>query len=56
MLMSNRKYYCTVEVTLDVIGGKWKCVILWWLSKGTKRFSELKKLIPGITQKILPYL
>jgi DNA-binding HxlR family transcriptional regulator len=51
--MRDRKYSCPVEITLDVIGGKWKCVILWWLSQGTKRFNELKNLIPGITQKIL---
>lgn len=51
--MSQAKYYCPVEVTLEVIGGKWKCVILWWLRRDAKRFGELKQLIPGITQKIL---
>jgi DNA-binding HxlR family transcriptional regulator len=51
--MSESKYYCPVEVTVDVIGGKWKCVILWWLRQDAKRFSELKQLIPGISQKVL---
>ncbi len=51
--MSEAKYYCPVEVTLEVIGGKWKCVILWWLRRDVKRFGELRQLIPGITQKIL---
>ena len=51
--MLDKKYHCPVEVTIDVIGGKWKCVILWWLSKGTKRFGELMNLMPGITQKVL---
>jgi DNA-binding HxlR family transcriptional regulator len=44
---------CPAEITLSVIGGKWKPVILWHLSGGTKRFSELKRAIPGITQRML---
>ncbi|MFD1953553.1 winged helix-turn-helix transcriptional regulator [Paenibacillus thailandensis] len=45
---------CEKELTLAVIGGKWKLIILWHLGlEGTKRFSELRKLIPGITQKML---
>ncbi len=51
--MSNVEYNCLVEVTLEVIGGRWKCVILWWLRRGAKRFGELKLLIPEITQKVL---
>ena len=47
------KYGCPVEVTLDVIGGKWKCVILWWLRRDRKSFGELKQLIPSITSKVL---
>ncbi|MNO12342.1 putative HTH-type transcriptional regulator YtcD [compost metagenome] len=42
-----------VEATLEVIGGKWKVVILCHLDKGDKRTSELKRLMPGITQKML---
>ncbi|TCN00591.1 HxlR family transcriptional regulator [Paenibacillus sp. BK033] len=45
---------CEKELTLALIGGKWKLIILWHLGiDGTKRFSELQKLIPHITQKIL---
>lgn len=44
---------CPVESTLDVIGGKWKGVILYHLFDSPKRFGELKKLMPGITQRIL---
>ncbi len=51
--MTEKQYHCPVEVTLDIIGGKWKCQILWWLRDGTKRFGELKQLMPQITQKIL---
>lgn len=44
---------CPAHVTLRVIGGKWKLVILWHLWEETKRFSELKRAIPGITQRML---
>lgn len=46
-------YNIPVEATLDVIGGKWKTLILCHLTYGPKRTSELKKLMPGITQKML---
>ncbi len=48
-----KKYNISVEATLDVIGGKWKCVILCHLTHGTKRTGELKRLMPSITQKML---
>ena len=51
--MVEKQYGCPVEVTIDVIGGKWKCVILWWLRQGTRRFNELIQLIPGISRKVL---
>jgi DNA-binding HxlR family transcriptional regulator len=44
---------CHLDKTLTVIGGKWKLVILWHLSKSVHRFSELEKKIPSITQKML---
>ncbi|WP_169086668.1 winged helix-turn-helix transcriptional regulator [Paenibacillus sp. PL91] len=46
-------YNIPAEATLDVIGGKWKTLILCHLSYGPKRTSELKKAMPGITQKML---
>lgn len=46
-------YQCSLELTMDLIGGKWKLMILWYLIDGTKRFSELKNSIPSITQKML---
>jgi len=51
--MSVETLMCPAEITLRVIGGKWKPVILWHLSGGTKRFSELNRAIPGVTQRML---
>ncbi len=49
-----KSFNCEKELTLAVIGGKWKMLILWHLGKeGTKRFNELKTLMPGITQRML---
>lgn len=44
---------CPVETTLEMIGGKYKALILWHLSEGKLRFSELKKRISSATPKML---
>jgi len=44
---------CPVETTLQLIGDKWKILIIRDLLDGTKRFNELKKSLTGITQKVL---
>ena len=44
---------CPVEATLELIGGKYKALILWHLSESTLRFSELQKLVSGATAKML---
>lgn len=47
------QYGCAVEATTDIIGGKWKAVILYYLFKGPKRFNELRRLLPEVTQRML---
>ena len=44
---------CPVEATLELIGGKYKALILWHLSEGKLRFSELRKVITNATPKML---
>jgi DNA-binding HxlR family transcriptional regulator len=44
---------CPVEGALDIIGGKWKAMLLFHVMDGTKRFSELRRLLPGLTQRTL---
>lgn len=51
--MNNPTYCSPVQTTLDVIGGKWKPLILWRLGIEILRFSQLSRKINGITQKML---
>ncbi len=51
--MNEKQFACPVEVTLSLIGDKWKILIIRDLLDGTKRFSQLKKSLPGISQKVL---
>jgi DNA-binding HxlR family transcriptional regulator len=44
---------CPIRTTLDVIDSKWKPLILFYLTDGPKRFSDLKRSIPDVTQKML---
>jgi DNA-binding HxlR family transcriptional regulator len=46
-------YPCTVSLAMDLIGGKWKAVILYHLKDTEKRFSELRKEIPLVTEMTL---
>jgi len=46
-------FYCPVKLTADIIGGKWKPLILFFLEGNTRRFSQLQRLIPGMTKKML---
>lgn len=48
-----RNYGCPVELSLDFIGGKWRTVILAWLKEMPLRYGELRKRMPGLTDKVL---
>ncbi|HEY3426854.1 MAG TPA: helix-turn-helix domain-containing protein [Negativicutes bacterium] len=51
----NTQYLYSIELTLDLIGGKWKSLILWYLGENTLRFSELRRALPQVTQKMLTH-
>ncbi|MFZ2897063.1 MAG: helix-turn-helix domain-containing protein [Saprospiraceae bacterium] len=51
--LRGKTFHCAMDVTMHFIGGKWKTVVLWYLRNRTLRFSELKKQIPDITEKML---
>lgn len=51
--LKNSYEKCPVETALDILVGKWKILIVWYLRSETKRFSELQKLLPHTTQKML---
>ncbi|MGL5892838.1 MAG: winged helix-turn-helix transcriptional regulator [Bacteroidia bacterium] len=51
--LDGETFHCALDVTMRFIGGKWKTVVLWYLRKGPMRFSEIRKCIPQITEKML---
>ncbi len=51
--MESKEYNCFFQLATDMIGGKWKGMVLWALKKDVKRNGELLKLIPNISQKML---
>jgi DNA-binding HxlR family transcriptional regulator len=46
-------YHSALDLTMSFVGGRWKTVVLWYLRSGAKRFGELNRLIPNITEKML---
>ena len=53
LIYDNKEYACSFEFALDMVSGKWKALILWYLSHGTLRYGEIKKHLGKITQKML---
>ena len=50
----NGPYICGIDAALDVVSGKWKGLILWELeAHGTRRFAELRRGLPGVSEKML---
>jgi DNA-binding HxlR family transcriptional regulator len=51
--MKKPDYGCGLEATLAVVGGKWKPIVLWHLAPAPRRFGELRRLVTGISEKML---
>ncbi|MGK4567553.1 winged helix-turn-helix transcriptional regulator [Flavobacterium sp. 3HN19-14] len=51
--VENKLYPCTTSITMGFIGGKWKMVILYHLRDGMKRYNELRKIMPVVTERTL---
>lgn len=51
--LNGKSYPCTVSLAMDMVGGKWKVVILYHLKDSAKRYSELGKDMPGVTERTL---
>ncbi|ARF72383.1 transcriptional regulator [Kitasatospora albolonga] len=50
----NGPYFCGIDAAMDVVTGKWKPLILWELDHyGTRRFAELRRGLPGVSEKML---
>ena len=50
---NEKQYHCPVEVAMNQLSGKWKSLMLWHLNDGTKRYKELERIVPGVSQKML---
>ncbi|OIJ86790.1 winged helix-turn-helix transcriptional regulator [Streptomyces colonosanans] len=50
---SGQRFSCAVELTLEVIGGKWATVVLAHLKEGAHRYGALRRRIPGVSEKVL---
>ena len=50
---NGKTFHCPFEAALDVIGGKWKPLIVWTLGDRVMRFNELQKALPGVNTKML---
>ena len=44
---------CPVQATINVVSGKWKTLAIWYLGFSPRRFAELRRLLPGVSEKVL---
>lgn len=53
-MTSERQYYCGLDAALSVVGGRWKYLVVWQLAvEGAQRFGQLRRLVEGISEKVL---
>ncbi len=52
-MKQQQPYQCGLDAAIDVVDGKWKVLILWALHDATRRFGETRRLLPGISEKVL---
>jgi DNA-binding HxlR family transcriptional regulator len=46
-------FHCAMDITMHFVGGKWKTVVLWYFKNEKRRFTEINKLIPQMTERML---
>ena len=51
--MREHVYSCGLEAALEVVGGKWKAIVLWHIAPQPRRFGELRRAVTGISEKML---
>ena len=51
--MKRKMFSCGLDASLSVIGGKWKFLIIWQLAGRPRRFGELRRMVTGVTEKML---
>ena len=50
---NEKEYKCPLEASMDLLAGKWRALIIWHLIKEDLRFSQIQKIVPGISKKDL---
>ncbi|MFA9374976.1 MAG: winged helix-turn-helix transcriptional regulator [Poseidonibacter sp.] len=50
---NKKEYKCPLEAAMDLLAGKWRALIIWHLIKEDLRFSQIQKIVPGISKKVL---
>lgn len=53
IVFKDKQFKCPMEMVIELIGGKWKVLILWHLAEETLRFNELRRIFPLVSQKML---
>lgn len=51
--MPEKVYECGLDAAIDVVGGKWKAMVLWALHVEPRRFGALRRALPGVSEKVL---